>query len=217
MISKALILYGSPKGMRGASANLANFFSDRLISCGLEVRKISLYKSIDDQASLNEMLSAFNDADLILLSFPTYTDTLPAGVSAALYEICERKDSFQSKKRIFAAISNCGFPEAIHNDTALEACGHFARRMNMDFAGGIAIGEGGMLDVPIAELKYAGKHIPHLNRAAESLAKGERIPDDVIQSLRSPFVPPFLYSFFNKQNWNKMARTNGVRIKMRPS
>ncbi len=214
MISKALILYGSPKGMKGSSANLANFFFDRLTSSGSEVSKIVLYKSIDNQESLDKLLSAFNDADLILLSFPIYTDTLPAGVSAALYEVCERKDSFQSKKRIFAAIANCGFPEAAQNDVALEACRHFARRMDMQFAGGIAIGEGGMLgESPIMELKYASKHIPLLEKAAEAMARGENIPKDVIQGLRRPFVPPFLYSFFNHLGWNKMAKMNGVRIK----
>ena len=43
----------------------------------------------------------------------------------------------------FAALANCGFPEAHHNRTALEICAQFAAAAGMTWAGGLALGAGG--------------------------------------------------------------------------
>jgi len=59
----------------------------------------------------------------------------------------------QRALKSIVAIANSGFPEAEHSQTALEVCRLFARQVGFDWAGGLAMGGGGMVSgQPLAEL-----------------------------------------------------------------
>jgi len=211
----AMIIYGSPKGMKGSAANMGDLFAERLKDKGLQVEKVGAYASIADEEERERLLGGFDRADLVLICLPLYVDTLPAGLLAALRTICDNSERMSEKQRVLAAECHCGFPEASQTTNALRSCEHFATRMGMRYAGGIGFGQGGMIGhVPLTEFKYAKNHLPLLDSALDSIIKGEAIPQDVLDALKRPFVPSWMYVMFANRNWNGLAKKNGVRRRM---
>jgi hypothetical protein len=169
------------------------------------------------------MLEAVDKADLVLLAFPLYVDSLPAPVMKALEAIAlQRASQGENKPQpLFAAIANCGFPEPGHNATALAICANFARLSNFTWAGSLALGAGeGMVHgTPLNELD--GRVIPlkkALDLAAEALARGTSIPSAAQALLAKPFIPGWLYRAMGVYGWRQQARPYGVEkvIKRQP-
>ena len=157
------------------------------------------------------MLDAVDAADLVLLAFPLYVDSLPAPVINALELIAEHRSSQSETKpyQLFAAISNCGFPEPDHTATALAICENFARLTHFEWAGSLALGAGeGMVHgTPLNELD--GRVTPlkkALDLAAESLARGASIPQEAQALLAKPFIPAWLYRAMGVYGWQQQAK-----------
>ena len=147
-----------------------------------------------------------------MLAFPLYVDSLPAPVIAALEKIATHRSTGKISQR-FAAIANCGFPEAHHNDTALAICEQFAHQMDMTWLGSLALGggEGLVHGVPLNELD--GRAIPlkkSLELAAVSLALGMPIPQQARDLLARPFIPNWQYKLLGRLGWKQQARQYGV-------
>ncbi|NTW38161.1 MAG: NAD(P)H-dependent oxidoreductase, partial [Syntrophobacteraceae bacterium] len=96
---KALIIYGSPKGMKGSAANLADYFASKLQEKGLQVEKVGAYRSLTNAEEKGRLLDGFDKADVVLVCFPLYVDTLPAGLLAALRIIIENGVRISIKER----------------------------------------------------------------------------------------------------------------------
>ncbi len=90
-----------------------------------------------------EFLAAVDRANLILLVFPLYIDSLPFLMMKSLEVMAEHISarSQESPKRLFA-IANNAFPEAHHNAVALSICRRFAAETGMIWTGGLALGAG---------------------------------------------------------------------------
>ena len=216
MIANALILLGSPKRMTGASANLGNYIGGRLKADGLAVETMAAYGIAESTEDLEHLMESLDRADLLLVSFPLYWDTLPSGLTEAFLKIIEMKERLGNKKRSLAAVCNCGFPESSNCHGALRSVELFGQRMGMEFLGGMAIGQGGVLgDGRLEDSSLFKKNLARLGIAAGHLSKGERVPEAVIEELGRPFIPRFLYTLIGNMNWNSMAKKNGVRGKMR--
>lgn len=121
----------------------------------------------------------------------------------------------------FAAIANCGFPEAGHNDTALAICEQFARQAGYGFAGGLALGAGEGLvhgrpldqaGAPLARIRKA------LDGAALALSAGAAIPVESADLLARPAIPNWLYRLVGNLGWRQQARTYAAagKLKRRP-
>ena len=213
---KALIIYGSPKGMKGSAANLADYFAIKLQEKGLQVEKVGAYRSLTYSDEKERLLDWFDKADVVLVCFPLYVDTLPAGLLEALEIIIENGARIGRKERVLAAECHCGFPESSQTATALVNCRHFADRMGMKYVGGIGLGQGPMvIGTPLTEMKYARNHLPLFDQAIDAIVKGEEIPKSVLEGLKRPFVPSWLYLLFANHGWNSRAKKNGVRSRIR--
>jgi hypothetical protein len=96
---------------------------------------------------------------------------------------------------LFAAIANCGFPEAYQTATALAICETFARQAGFEWASALALGGGGMVNgFPLAE--GGGKAVlmrKSLKLAAEGLAQGQAIPKAARDGLAKRLIPHWLY------------------------
>jgi hypothetical protein len=119
---------------------------------------------------------------------------------------------------MFAAIANCGFPEAEHNATALAICATFARQAGFAWGGSIALGAGeGMVHgAPLNEMD--GRAIPlkkALELAAAALAQGQPIPQAARDILAKPFIPGWLYRLFGGFGWRQQAKRYGAEKHMR--
>jgi len=133
---KALIIVGSPR--KGTSWKLGQTMADCLTNAGVETQSIFAVKHLNE--SWPELERAADDADLIVLSFPLYVDTLPALLIDTLSRL---KDKIADKK--LAVVVNCGFPEGYHNATVLKVCKQFAREANCTWLGGLALKHGRVL------------------------------------------------------------------------
>jgi multimeric flavodoxin WrbA len=212
----ALIIYGSPKGMKGSAANLADYFGSKLQEKGLQVEKVAANRSLTDAEEKERLLGGFDKADVVMICFPLYVDTLPAGLLQALHMIVENGARMSQKERVLAAECHCGFPEGSQTATALANCKHFADRMGMKYAGGIGLGQGPMfIEGKVNEMKYAKNHLPLFGQAIDSIVKGEEIPKSVLDGMKRQFVPTFMYLFFVNRGWNSSAKKNGVRSRIK--
>lgn len=170
---------------------------------------------------MRALLEAVDVADLITLAFPLYCDSLPAPVIETLERIAaHRKEHHPSHRQLFSAIANCGFPEAYQCDTALAICEIFANQAGFEWAGGMALGGGGMVDgFPLAE--GGGKTIrmrQSLDLAAEALAHGKVIPKEAREGLAKPLVPHWTYWLISWNRWNQDAKRYGAKkfLKRKP-
>jgi hypothetical protein len=96
----------------------------------------------------------------------------------------------------FAALINCGFPEPEQCRTALDIAQAFAARAGLDWAGGLALGEGGAIDGgPLERLGGLTRHVrAALDLAAAALAEGHPVPPAAIARLARLMMPARLYT-----------------------
>ena len=211
-VRRAALLVGSPRTKKSTSASLGGYLFEQLNARGVETETIQIYTSLNSQERMKAMVDVIDNADLLVLAFPLYVDSLPAPVIAALEKIAAHRKDKQSHA-LFASIVNCGFPEAKHNDTALAICSEFARQNGFAWAGGLSLGggEGLVHGVPLNEMD--GRAIPlkkSLELAAEALAMGHPIPQSARDLLTEPVVPNWLYKLVGRFGWRQQAKQYGV-------
>ncbi len=200
----ALVLVGSPKPKDSKSEALGQFLLDKLKEKGLETEIISLRKALKSGEGISEMLSAVNRTDLIILSSPLYIDSSPYIVIKAMELINKnRKSKEPSKKRLFFAISNCGFPEPLHNDTALAIYRRFAIESGFEWTGGLGLSS--MSDATGA-----------LEITVDALAEGKTIPEEAQNLVKLAIQIDHFAEFANK-GWDQGAKMQGVEnLRSRP-
>ena len=212
-IRRALLLVGSPRTRKSTSNSLGGYLFDQLSKHNIQTETIYIHTTTHSAGRTKAMLDAVDAADLVLLAFPLYVDSLPAPVMNALEIIATHRASQSEHRQLFAAISNCGFPEPDHTATALAICGNFARLNHFEWAGSLALGAGeGMVHgTPLNELD--GRVIPlkkALDLAAESLSQGMAIPPEAQALLAKPFVPGWLYRLAGIYGWGQQAKQYGA-------
>ena len=210
-IRKAVLLVGSPRTRKSTSASLGTYLFEQIKSRGVETEIIQIYTSINSPQKSQAMIDAVNNADLTVLAFPLYVDSLPTPVIAALEKISTNRSGGNSK---FAAVANCGFPEAHHNDAALAICAEFASQNGFEWLGSLALGggEGLVHGTPLNEM--SGPAIPikkSLEIAAEALSNGQPIPQSARDLLAKPVIPNWLYKMFGGFGWKQSAKKYGVK------
>ncbi len=211
-VQRAVLLVGSPRTQKSTSASLGGYLMDQLSARGIEAETVQVYTSFNSAERTRLTLEKLDAADLVVLAFPLYVDSLPAPVIAALEKIAAYRASVKVTQG-FAAIVNCGFPEVQHNDTALTICAHFARQAGMTWLGSLALGggEGIVHGMPLNEMD--GRAIPlkkALDFAAESLADGRPIPGSARDLMAGPVIPHWLYRFVGIFGWKRWAREYGA-------
>jgi hypothetical protein len=231
---KALLLVGSakPEGS-STSESLGGYLLDRLAEQGWQTETMLLHRALRTEARAQAMLETVDAADLVVLAFPVYVDTLPYLATEALERIAGESGRDHQPpaspsprrgggrgERSFLAIANCGFPEAQHCDVALEICRRFAREAGFSWAGGLALGAGGAING--RSLAQAGgmarNVIAALDAAADALARGEALSPEIEEQMRQPMMPRGLYRMAGNAGWLMTARRNGVlrRLGARP-
>lgn len=206
---RAVLLVGSPRTAKSTSHALGGHLMQQLEARGMQTQTIHIHTSINSAQRTQDMLNAVQQADLLVLASPLYVDSLPAPVIRALEKIASQP---HEKTTRFAAIANCGFPEAQHNQAMLAICAQFASEKGFAWQGGLSLGggEGLVHGTPLNQLD--GRAIPirqALNMAAEALAQGMPIPQKAIQLLARPIVPAWLYRFLGTFGWEKAAKKYG--------
>jgi multimeric flavodoxin WrbA len=213
-IQRALLLVGSPKTRKSTSNSLGGYLFEQLDERSVQTETIYPHTVLRNPQKMQALLDAVEAADLVILAFPLYCDSLPAPVIEALERIATyRQGRDPSHWQLFTAIANCGFPEAYQCDTALAICEIFANQAGFEWAGGLALGGGGMVDgFPLAE--GGGKTIrmrQALDLAAEGLLEAGAIPNAAREGLAKPIIPHWMYWLTSWLRWNRDAKDYGAR------
>lgn len=216
-IRRVVLLVGSPRTKKSTSASLGGYLMEQLGARGIETETIQIYTAFNSPDRTRAALEKLDSADLAVLAFPLYVDSLPAPLIAALEKIAKHRAGKHLHQR-FAAIANCGFPEASHNDTALAICEQFARQTGLTWLGSLALGggEGIVHGRPLTELD--GRAIPlikSLDLAAEALALGMPVPQAARDLLAKPVTPNWVYQLVGYFGWQQQARDYGMQKSIR--
>jgi hypothetical protein len=211
-IARAVLLVGSGKPAgRSTSEALGRYLCARLAERGVATTVLFVGRSPRAHAEA-KLSAALTDADLFVLATPLYVDSLPYLVIRALEHVA-RASSPQRPQCRFAALINCGFPEAEQCRTALDIARAFARRTGLAWAGGLALSEGGAIDGrPLEELGGLGRHVrAALDRAAAALAEGRPVPATASEQLARRLMPARVYTVMGNLGWKWRAARNRVR------
>lgn len=210
-LRSAYLLVGSAKvNEESTSAAIGHYLLDRLRDHGLTTEAQSVHRALRTHARTQEMLEAVDRAGIFLVSFPLYVDTLPYLVTAALEEIAgHRRAPARAGQPLFAALCNCGFPEAAHCALALEACATFASQAQLRWGGGLALGAGGVLHGQRPQPQGMTRSLAAaLDAAAEALAHGGALPQSATAAMAQPLIPHNLYLLMGNLGWHLAARQN---------
>lgn len=209
----AAILVGSAK-IKGTSVseNLARALAARLEREGVETQLHFAIEFLREGPSALAAAKAIAAADLFIVATPLYVDALPALATHALELVAAARTTASGPQR-FVLLVNCGFPEPEHNRTALRIGAHFARAAGMQWAGGLPLGGGVVVEprVPIDEQHGPREHIKRaLDVAAVSLANGEGVPDAALKAMMEAPFADAAYRVMGDVGWRYQAWKNGV-------
>ena len=208
-LQKALLLVGSPKPGESSSESLGRYLFDDLERCGVQTQTLHVVKAVRMDESIAELRAAVSAADLVVLSFPLYVDSLPAPAIRALELLAEQPAAEGAPA--FVAICQSGFPEVEHNAVAVEICRNFARGAGFEWAGDLVFAAGGMIGgQPLRKLRGMMRSaIKALDLAAEALAAGRPVPEEAVQLMARPPIPKFGYRFMANWGWRSQFKKRG--------
>jgi multimeric flavodoxin WrbA len=208
---RALLLIGSPRGDRSTSASLGRYLLDLLGQQGWEVKERHLQKVTRSPEWELGLSNEVSSSDLVVFSFPTYVDSIPAGMVKVMSVLAQQRSGSKAKAPL-VAIANCGFHEAEQNSTALEMCRLFARDAGFVWKGGLALGSGPAIGGrPLAQTGRLGRNARRsLEMAAKALVDGKVVPEEAVEIMARPGIPGWLYLLFANRGWRSQARKNGV-------
>lgn len=218
----ALFLIGSAKPAgESTSEALATYLAQCLEQQGIATATRHVARALRTETRTQDLLKTVDAADLFVLAFPLYVDTLPYLATAALERIAAHRQAQPSPQpAAFLAIANCGFPEAEHNATALAICQQFADVAGFAWAGRLALGAGGALNgQALAQAGGMARHaVRALDLTAAALATGQPAPAEAVALLAKPMMPRRVYTFMGDLGWRMQARRNGVyrHLRARP-
>jgi len=155
------------------------------------------------------LVSAFERADLLIVSSPVYVDCLPASVLTGMRLVGHTRISHPP---VLLPIIQCGFPEADHTTLALQILADFAQRNGMGWAGHLAVGGSGafedtQLTVPSGR---GARQARALLDAAAALDVGNPIPHPVTEAFATPLQSPAMYRTSEQLGWLAQAWTHGA-------
>jgi hypothetical protein len=217
-IRSAVLLVGSPRTSKSTSASLGGYLFDQLSERSIQTETIYLHTILRSPQKLEAMFAAVDEADLVLLAFPLYVDSLPAPVIDALERIAaHRRERGMTTRQTFAALSNCGFPEAAHTAAALTICSLFAQQAGFTWGGSLAFGSGEMVH-GTALVDLDGRAIPirrALELTASALADGKPIPQQASDLLAKPILPAWIMNLMGGFGWKQQAKRYNMQSSLK--
>jgi hypothetical protein len=186
---------------------------------GWETEELHVQRSLHSLGGARSLITSAETADLVVLSFPVYFDSVPAALVRAMELMAQHHDGTRGSTGLMA-IANCGFVEAEQARSALETCRLFARDAGFEWRGGLAMGGGLIINGrPLADAgPVTRRAMEALDLTAAALADGHSVPREAIDAMARPGWPKVLFTLLSNQRWRREARMNGVvgRLRDRP-
>jgi hypothetical protein len=215
---KVLLLIGSPKPGASASRSFGEAMLGMLAARAVRTRTARVTPAFNVRDKMDQLLADIAWADLVVLSFPVYVDSLPAPVIRLLEAWAGRAAAAGARPGPpvrLAALAQCGFPEARHCDPAIEICEEFCRETGVAWAGALAFGCGAALEGKPIERSPLSRAAPALKQAADALYVGLEIPEESRRAFARQFVPRWVYTLLGGLGWWRLKRKRGGREPLR--
>ena len=204
----------SPKARASTSAALLRMLCGHLT----KTQVTELFWSNDKLTE--EELEGLGGCRTLVLAFPLYVDCLPSHLLRCLEQLRQSAADGRARlpQRVYAIVNN-GFYEATQNIPAIEVIRLWCRRVGITFAGGLAVGCGGMV---ASVYRAAGANGPlkridaQLGRLAENIEGtqngGAGYRQGKIVTVQPDF-PRILYKMMAEAGWRDAARKNGIKVR----
>ncbi len=198
------MINGSPKASGSVSGAILDTIAG-MLGPQAETRRIKA-------VTAGRATEADLEADVLVVAFPLYIDSLPAPLLEWLisYHGLVGAREGGSPATVFA-VCNCGFHEGAQTELALAVVRNFACSSGLTWGGGLGIGSGGMLVGLASVPPEAGIKRP-VSRGLAWLgglvAKAEASGE--VRLVQFAF-PRFAYIFMAHAGWRHMAKVNGLR------
>jgi multimeric flavodoxin WrbA len=210
---QVFLLVGSMRGTKSTSEYVGNRLLDALGKKGFSIKKMRVSDLLGSEGKLKSFLSCVEDSDLVVFSSPLYIDSEPYLVVKAM-EVMSRHISSakNSRERGFLVISNGGYPESRHNDTAISIYKNFALSAGFKWLGGLSMGMGAALTVPV--FRRFSRSLRNMERAllkaAEDIDSLRPVSSEIMELFARPLMPIRLYSFLARGIARFFSITNGA-------
>jgi len=213
-----LVLIGSPKPGRSTSLSLAEALTAPMVEAGAQVDVMTAHKAIRTPSLSQKYFDALERADLIVISFPVYVDSIPASLTEAMeMTVAHRRHMTVPRQTPLVCITNCGFPEAAHTELALAMCEQFALEAGFTWVGGVGLGGGGVIHGQTLENIRSGPSyavVAALSEIGQSLLAGDPISDAQVAAVAQPMMSRRMYILAGTIGWMWQASSHGVRRDM---
>ncbi|MCI5217678.1 MAG: flavodoxin family protein [Candidatus Electrothrix sp. LOE2] len=221
---KITLVIGSPKlNKPSTSAELGCSLMKKMQRYGWNTEKLTLNHDLVSEPE--KLLDPIDKSEVILISFPLYSDALPFLVTKSFEVLAQQRKKclYPSQPKYLMVIINSGFPEPHQSALALAICKNFAFQSNIIWAGGLAMGAGEALlsGNPITGFKGYGSIIRPplyyldnaLNMTAKALSSGLPIPNRAVQAFaRRPtrFISFNLWRYIYTKIVKKIAESEAA-------
>lgn len=210
---RVLLIIGSPKLQESTSKSLGNYLIQKLQTKGFESESFVAHKALKSDDNRNMLLSAINNADLVVIAFPLYIDCLPYLVIKIMELVAENRKEMKNlmEQRLICIVNN-GFPESHQNNTAVAICRQFAKETGFEWSGGLQLGGGEAINgEPLHKVKGMARNvIKSLDLAATALSENNPIPQEAKEKMAKFLVPAWLYRLAGMMRWKRDSKKHGV-------
>jgi hypothetical protein len=211
-----ILLLGSPKRKRSSSESFGNYVFNQINKEGISKKVLHVGGALKNDQAWDEFVSALEDAETIILTFPLYWDSLPSHLVEAFERFYEQKGGIQKPHNFYVIVHN-GFPEPWHSESAIDICKCFAKKMDYRWQGALNIGGGAAIGgKPLEDtggMTYKLRET--LDTAAEAIGRGEPIPKNVLEHLSKPMYPTWFAVVLGGFGWRKLAKRRGAKTSLR--
>lgn len=186
---KLTVFNGSPRGMQSNTKLLLDHFTSGFEKNGGEVVQVDY---LIQENQLKKHVQHFKDADIILLAFPLYVDSLPAMAKAFIEEI----GNFDGREKQIFFLVHSGFPEAVHSEGVIRYLEMLTKRWQMQYLGTIL--KPGSEGIRMRKDKRNQKLYEQFELLGSNLAKSGELDQQILASLKGHYRFPKLILFIIK-------------------
>jgi NAD(P)H-dependent FMN reductase len=201
----ALLLIGSPRGLKSSSASLGMYLVGQLEKQGFRGKDLHVQPRARSAEGLQRLASEVNASDVVIFAAPLYIDSIPAPLIAAMEYLHENRKAVKPPKSpLMVALVNSGFPEPAQSATALAIYQRFATMAGFTWAGGLAYasGQAAIDSRPLEKIGFTARKVrKSLDLAAAALAVGRPIPEEARAIAAKPLIPVSIFLPVGNHLW----------------
>ena len=159
-----------------------------------------------DNKIAHDIIQNLSDTDNIVIAYPLYLDSIPAGLLRELKYIEDNMDKNCSSIYVYQIVNN-GFYDADQNSIAVDMLWQWCKECGMKKGQALVVGAGPMSQK--VSIKYG--FFANLGKAINNLAKDIscKIQKDTVYI--EPRFPRLMYKIITHMIWKKRAKNNHLK------